>query len=66
MGSTEWQAPDIKTYASRRSIGMKNGDAGSLKSWIWSGDGGFGSYGGCLAGIEMGYSYWEILVKVNL
>ena len=66
VGATEWQAPARKRYASGWSGGIKTGDAGSLKSCLGSGDGGFGEDGRCWAGTDERQSDWEILVKDNL
>ena len=52
-------------YASRRSKGIKTGDAGSLEVWLGSEDRGFGEDGSLWAGKDMGQSGWESLVKDN-
>ena len=55
-----------KTYASRRSRGIKTRDAGILGIWLGIRDYIFGEYGRFWMGKDMGNLYWEILVKYNL
>ena len=64
--TTEWQAPESKTYAIRRSGGIDTGYVGSLKIWLRSGDGGFVEYGSYWMGTETGQLDWQSLVKGDL
>ena len=60
-----WRALENKRYATRKSGGIKTGDA-SLKIWIGIGDDGFREDECSWMGKVMEQLYWEILVKNKL